>query len=73
MLGAIALAVAIAFGIGGREVARDIIEKAYNRGADEAHRAAPTAGGDVYGGEGEYQPRTREAPREPQGDESLMR
>ena len=41
---------AIAFGIGGREVARDIIEKAYNRGADEAHRAAPTAGGDVYGG-----------------------
>jgi small-conductance mechanosensitive channel len=31
LLGAIALALAIAFGIGGREVARDIIEKAYNR------------------------------------------
>jgi small-conductance mechanosensitive channel len=31
VLGAVALAVAIAFGIGGREVAQDIIEKAYNR------------------------------------------
>jgi small-conductance mechanosensitive channel len=31
VLGAVALAAAIAFGIGGREVARDILEKAYNR------------------------------------------
>jgi hypothetical protein len=31
LLGAIALALAIAFGIGGREVARDILEKAYNK------------------------------------------
>src|SRR5829696_675786 len=31
VLGAVALAVALAFGIGGREVARDIIEKAYER------------------------------------------
>jgi small-conductance mechanosensitive channel len=31
LLGAVALATAIAFGIGGREVARDILEKAYNR------------------------------------------
>jgi small-conductance mechanosensitive channel len=31
LLGAVALAGAIAFGIGGREVARQIIEKAYNR------------------------------------------
>ena len=31
LLGAIGLALAIAFGIGGREVARDIVEKAYNR------------------------------------------
>jgi len=31
VLGAVALAVAIAFGIGGREVARDIVEQAYNR------------------------------------------
>ena len=31
LLGAVGLALAIAFGIGGREVARDIVEKAYNR------------------------------------------
>jgi small-conductance mechanosensitive channel len=31
LLGAVALAAAIAFGIGGREVAKDIVEKAYNR------------------------------------------
>src|ERR687884_834809 len=36
VLGAVALAGAIAFGIGGREVARDILEKAYNRGSEEA-------------------------------------
>src|SRR5215212_6346506 len=35
VLGAVALAAAIAFGIGGREVARDILEKAYNRSSDE--------------------------------------
>src|ERR687889_1837440 len=35
LLGAVALAAAIAFGIGGREVAREILEKAYNR-SDEA-------------------------------------
>ncbi len=35
VLGAAALAAAIAFGIGGREVARDVIEKAYNRGQQE--------------------------------------
>ena len=31
VLGAVALAAAIAFGLGSREVAQDIIEKAYNR------------------------------------------
>jgi small-conductance mechanosensitive channel len=31
LLGGVALAAALAFGIGGREVARDILEKAYNR------------------------------------------
>jgi hypothetical protein len=31
LLGAVALAAAIAFGIGGREVAQDILQKAYNR------------------------------------------
>ena len=54
LLGAVALAAAIAFGIGGREVAREVIEKAYNRGQKE------TAGGSSGqqrstpgGGEGE--------------------
>src|ERR687885_311435 len=35
VLGAVALAAAIAFGIGGREVAQDVIEKAYNRSQQE--------------------------------------
>jgi small-conductance mechanosensitive channel len=35
LLGGVALAAALAFGIGGREVARDILEKAYNR-SDQA-------------------------------------
>ena len=39
VLGAVALAGAIAFGIGGREVARDILEKAYNRN-DEVTRGS---------------------------------
>ena len=48
VLGAVALAAAIAFGIGGREVARDVIEKAYNRGQEEASSAA--AGESTTGG-----------------------
>src|ERR671911_3031199 len=36
LLGAVALAAAIAFGIGGREVAGDILEKAYNRSDEVA-------------------------------------
>ncbi len=43
LLGAVALAAAIAFGIGGREVARDIIEKAYNR-RQEAMTGGTSAG-----------------------------
>jgi len=43
LLGAVALAAAIAFGLGGRELARDVIEKAYNR------RQAVTSGGDLPG------------------------
>ena len=46
LLGAVALAAAIAFGIGGREVARDILEKVYNRSD------AVTAGGGSAGGSG---------------------
>ena len=48
VIGAVALAAAIAFGIGGREVARDVIEKAYNRGQEEASSAA--AGESTTGG-----------------------
>ena len=40
LLGAIALALAIAFGLGGREVARDIVEKAYNRRQQLVDRSA---------------------------------
>ncbi len=44
LLGAVALAAAIAFGIGGREVAQEIIQKAYNRGNEVTNR--PSTGGD---------------------------
>ena len=50
VLGAVALAAALAFGIGGREVARDVIEKAYNRGQEEATSGA--AGGRTTGTDG---------------------
>ena len=42
LLGAVALAAAIAFGIGGREVAQDIIQKAYSR-SDEV-TSSPSSG-----------------------------
>jgi small-conductance mechanosensitive channel len=51
VLGAVALAAALAFGIGGREVARDVIEKAYNRSqqatgdSDGGQRGGATEGG----------------------------
>ncbi len=44
VLGAVALAAAIAFGLGGREVAQDILQKAYNRGDEVTNRT--TTGGD---------------------------
>src|ERR687885_660608 len=55
VLGAVALAAAIAFGIGGREVAQDILEKAYNHGSDEVEgdssgRPGSTTGGTMDGG-----------------------
>ncbi|MDQ3860888.1 MAG: hypothetical protein M3266_04810, partial [Actinomycetota bacterium] len=55
VLGAVALAAAIAFGIGGREVAQDILEKAYNRSSDEVTndsggRPGSTTGGTMDGG-----------------------
>ena len=50
VLGAVALAAALAFGIGGREVARHILEKAYNRGQEQttsgaAHWSYPSRAG----------------------------
>ncbi len=54
LLGAVALALAIAFGLGGREVAQEIIERAYNRRQEVTGGgggAAPTAGGEQqFGG-----------------------
>src|SRR5215217_7182492 len=50
LLGAVALAAAIAFGIGGREVARDILEKAYNRSSDEVEGDSSGRPGGTTGG-----------------------
>src|ERR687890_723066 len=45
LLGAVALAAAIAFGIGGREVAREILEKVYNRSGEGTGDTAERDGG----------------------------
>jgi small-conductance mechanosensitive channel len=59
LLGAIALAAALAFGIGGREVAREILEKAYQQG-DEVTGGTTTrrrgSAGDEVGGGGSERP-----------------
>ncbi len=47
LLGAVALAAALAFGIGGREVAREIIEKAYNRSDEVTNRPSTGRGNDT--------------------------
>jgi small-conductance mechanosensitive channel len=52
VLGAVALAVAIAFGIGGREVAREIIEKAYNRSNEVTSGSGGLPGAGSEEGEG---------------------
>ena len=44
VLGAVALGAAIAFGLGGREVAQDILQKAYDR-SDEVKSGSPSDGG----------------------------
>jgi small-conductance mechanosensitive channel len=44
LLGAVALAGAIAFGIGGMEVARDILQKAYNRSDEVGPKAGNERG-----------------------------
>src|SRR5215207_2084874 len=53
LLGAVALAAAIAFGIGGREVARDILEKAYNRSDEVVDDTTERRGDGTEGGGGE--------------------
>src|SRR5215218_794164 len=52
LLGAVALAAALAFGIGGREVARDILEKAYNRRGDLLQRGGSGRGAFTESSEG---------------------
>src|ERR671921_579117 len=69
VLGAVALAAAIAFGIGGREVARDILEKAYNRSDevtnDSGGRPGGTTGGTIDGGtQGSDRPQAHRLRRE---------
>jgi small-conductance mechanosensitive channel len=49
VLGAVALALAIAFGLGGREVARDVIEKAYNRRQEVTSGGSTRQGGPATG------------------------
>ena len=45
LLGAVALALAIAFGLGGREVAQEIMEKAYRHRGEEVQRGSTTGSG----------------------------
>src|SRR5918998_896909 len=51
ILGAVALAAAIAFGFGAQNVARDIVEKAYDERRDEAKQTVQQ-GGDTGSGQG---------------------
>ena len=44
LLGAVSLALALAFGLGGREMAQDILRRAYNRSGEVTN--SPSAGGD---------------------------
>src|SRR3712207_2709966 len=60
VLGAVALAAAIAFGLGSREVAQDIVEKAYNR-RDEV---TDDSGQGMTAGSSEEGPKARHRPRD---------
>jgi NAD/NADP transhydrogenase alpha subunit len=68
LLGAVGLALAIAFGIGGREVARDLVEKAYNRRQQVTGGSSSSAGqqGSAFGNGGSERP---EAHRLRRGEE----
>src|SRR5919107_1553044 len=50
LLGAVALAAALAFGLGGREVARDILQKAYNRSDEVTTDSSAGQAGSADGG-----------------------
>ena len=66
VLGAVALAAAIAFGLGSREVARDIVEKAYDRRNEAqggAARGTSTQSTSAGGREGETGPTTHRPDR----------
>ena len=64
LLGAVALAAAIAFGIGGREVAEDIIEKAYNRRQQVTNNSAGGQQRSDFGGEEGDRPEAHRLRRE---------
>jgi small-conductance mechanosensitive channel len=61
VLGGVALAAALAFGFGAQNVARDIVERAYDRRRDEV-RGEPTVR--EYSTQGESAPRARRLHRE---------
>ncbi len=46
LLGAVALAAALAFGLGGRDLARDVLQRAYNRSDEVKPRGESSGGGD---------------------------
>jgi hypothetical protein len=65
VLGGVALAAAIAFGFGAQNVARDIVERAYERRRDEV-RGAPAERESVT--QGDSVPRTRRLRRDAEGE-----
>src|SRR5918995_713938 len=67
VLGGVALAAAIAFGFGAQNVARDIVERAYDRRRDEV-RSEP-AGREESVRQGDSVPRTRPLRRDPRETE----
>jgi small-conductance mechanosensitive channel len=67
ILGAVALAAAIAFGFGAQNVARDIVERAYERRRDEV-RGEPAERGESVR-QGDSVPRTRPLRRDPRETE----
>ena len=64
LLGAVALAAALAFGIGGREVARDIIERAYNRRQEVTDGSSSRQPSSTTAGEQGERPEAHRLPRD---------